>query len=255
MVFTSLSPNGRFVLSANYYGPSVAVFPVQADGKLAAVTDTEAFAAEAQSHSVRTDRSGKWAFVPNKDSDTIAQLKFDQQTGKLSPNAPAAKNSADGAGPRHIAMHPSRDLAYVMNENNSTLSAYRISDAGLLDEIETESTLPDNFVGTNTGAHVLVHPNGRFVYASNRGHNSIAAFSIDQDGSITLLEHESSRGETPRNFDIDSEGELMVVANQSSGTLAVFRLAADGTLSPLGNLLEGLSGPNAVSIVHVRESP
>ncbi len=254
MVFTSLSPNGRFVLAANYYGPSVAVFPVGTDGNLGALVDSEAFAAPAQSHSVRTDRSGKWAFVPNKDSDTIAQLTFNQETGAIAPNTPAAKSTASGAGPRHIALHPSKDLAYVVNENNSTLTAYRISSAGLLEDIETVSTLPADFAGTNTGAHVLVHPNGRFVYASNRGNDSIAAFSIESDGSLTLLEHESTRGASPRNFDIDSAGELMVVANQSSGTLAVFRLVSDGTLSPLGDLFEGLSGPNAVSIVNVRES-
>ena len=172
--------------------------------------------------------------------------------GSLTANTPAFKDTAEGAGPRHIAFHPSGAFAYVINENDSTLSAYRVTAQGLLEDIESASTLPPGYTDPNTGAHVLVHPNGKHVYASNRGHDSIAVFAIDAaDGSLTFVEHEPSRGNTPRNFDIDSTGELMVVANQDTGSLAVFRIASDGTLAPLGELVTGLPQPNAVAIVNV----
>jgi 6-phosphogluconolactonase len=262
MVFTSLSPNGKFVLAANYYGGSVSVFPVQANGSLGEVVRAGAsgpsisFAggAAALTHSVRVDPTGKWAFAPNRGSNNIAQMKFDSTSGVLTANTPEYKASDSGAGPRHIAFHPTKPYAYVVNEDNSTISAYRVNTSGLLEDIETKSTLP---VGQADGegdhaAHVLVHPNGKYVYASNRGDDSIAVFSLAADGAMALIEHESSRGQTPRNFDIDSEGELMVVANQTSGNIAVLKIAADGKLSPLGEPVDQLPGANAVAIVNVR---
>ena len=142
----------------------------------------------------------------------------------------------------------------MANEDNSTLTAYRIGSTGTLTEIDSKSALSPGRVDGDgdKGAHVLVHPSGGFVYMSNRGQDDIAVFAIADNGTLTLLENEPTRGDTPRNFDIDSEGELMVVANQDSGSLAVFRIASDGRLSPLGDLVEGLSQPNAVAIVNVR---
>jgi 6-phosphogluconolactonase len=238
-------------LAASYNGGSVSVFPVETDKKLGSVVDTVTFDPGAQSHSVRVHASGKWAFVPNKGLDSIAQLKFDQSSGQLTPNTPAQKTTASGAGPRHIAFSPNGKFAYVINENNSTLSAFRVSSAGLLEDIETESTLPSSFSGSNTAAHVLVHPNGKYVYGSNRGADNIVVFALANDGSMTLVEFESTRGTTPRNFDIDSEGKVLVVANQGSGSLAVFSIGSDGKLSPLGDVLNGLTQPNAVAIVNV----
>jgi len=263
MVFTSLSPNGKFVLAANYYGGSVSVFPIEASGSLGSVVrsastgPTIAFPGgdAALTHSVRVDRSGKWAFAPNRGSNNIAQMKFDSSTGALTMNTPGFKAaSAAGAGPRHIAFHPTKAYAYVVNEDNSTLSAYRINASGLLEDIETKSTLPSGQADTegDHAAHVLVHPNGKYVYASNRGDDSIAVFSLAENGSMTLVENEPSRGQTPRNFDIDSEGELMVVANQTSGSLAVLKIAANGTLSPLGDVVNNLPGANSVAVVNVR---
>ena|GEM_PF-3480147 len=264
MVFTSLSPNGKFVLAANYYGGRAVSFPVQSDGGLGAPSwysfRTDAVT-DVKTHSVRVDRSGNYAFAPNLELNDIGQLKFDSRTGQLTANTPSsvaaapASNGKEKAGPRHIALHPSKAYAYAANELNSTLTAYKINTNGTLTEIETESSLTpssQDHGASDTAAHVLVHPNGKFVYISNRGQDNIGVFSIAEDGSMTLVEHESTRGATPRNFDIDSEGQLMVVANQGSGSLAVFSIASDGKLSPLGALVTGLTEPNAVSIVNVR---
>jgi 6-phosphogluconolactonase len=253
MVFTALSPNGKFVLAANYYGPSVSVFARAADGSLSGPVATQRFEAPAQSHSVRVHPSGKWVFVPNKDADAIAQLRFDETSGKLTPNTPAQYTTPRGAGPRHIAFSPDGAFAYVSNENDNTVSAYRVTAQGLLEAVDTESLLPADYSGRATGAHVLVHPNGKYVYASVRGPDQIAAFRVDDDGGLTPVQQVSTRGRTPRNFDIDERGEFMVVANQDSGSLAVFRIQADGTLSAAGDLVTGLQEPNAVAIVNFEE--
>lgn len=252
MVFTALSPNGKFVLAANYYGPSVSVFARAADGSLSGPVATQRFAPPAQSHSVRVHPSGKWAFVPNKDADAIAQLKFDATSGALTPNTPAQFTTRSGAGPRHIAFSPDGAFAYVSNENDNTLSAYRVTAQGLLEAIDTESLLPPNYAGRrSTAAHVLVHPSGKYVYASVRGPDQIAVFRVGEDGALTPVQQVSTRGSTPRNFDIDDRGEFMVVANQGSGSLAVFRIQADGTLNAVGDLVTGLQEPNAVAIVNL----
>jgi 6-phosphogluconolactonase len=258
MVFTSLSPNGKFVLAANYYGGRVVSFPVQGDGSLGAPVSYYAFGSGDQTHSVRTDLSGRYAYAPNRAANDVGQLLFDSTTGALTGNTPPTiagdVNDDKPAGPRHVAIHPTKSYVYVANEDNSTITAYSIGSAGTLTKLESESALASGQVDGDgdKGAHVLVHPNGNYVYMSNRGRNDIAVFSIAENGTLTLLENESTRGDTPRNFDIDSEGELMVVANQDSGSLAVFRIAENGLLSPLGDLVEGLSAPNAVAIVNVR---
>ncbi|MFT3921306.1 MAG: beta-propeller fold lactonase family protein [Myxococcales bacterium] len=259
MVFTSLSPNQDFVLAANYYGGRVVSFPIENSGALGAPASSFPFASDAQTHSVRVDKTGTFAFAANRNANTIGQLKFNSNTGQLAANDPVTIRGGDPdvetpAGPRHVALHPSKPYLYVANEDNSTLSVYSISNAGLLTELQTTSALANNQAdgAGDTGAHALVHPSGKFVYMSNRGQNNIAVFSIAANGTVTLIENESTRGTTPRNFDIDSEGELMVVANQGSGSLAVFSIAADGKLSALGDLVTGLMEPNAVAIVNVR---
>lgn len=253
MVFTALSPDDKFVLAANYYGPSVSVFARAPDGSLSGPVATQRFDPPAQSHSVRVHPSGKWAFVPNKDADAIAQLRFDPASGALTPNTPAQYTTPRGAGPRHIAFSPDGAFAYVSNENDNTVSAYRVTAQGLLEVIDTESLLPPDYSGRSTAAHVLVHPNGKHVYVSVRGTDQITVFQVDADGGLTPVQQVSTRGRTPRNFDIDDLGEFMVVANQGSGSLAVFRIQEDGTLSALGDVVTGLQEPNAVAIVNLEE--
>jgi 6-phosphogluconolactonase len=258
LVFASLEPAGKFLLATSYAGGAVVVYPVEQGGKLGEAVDTHTFEppegeAEAQSHSVRVHPSGRWAYVPCKALDNIAQFAFDATSGKLTPLPAAVLDTGADSEPRHIALTPSGELALVAFEGSSRIGSYRVLPTGALAEVEVKSLLPEGWNGDNTGAHVLVHPNGRFVYASNRGHDSIAVFALTAAGRLTLLEHESSRGSTPRNFDIDKSGTLLVVANQGdgdgNGSLAVFEIEPDGTLSRTGSVLSGLKSPNSVSIV------
>jgi 6-phosphogluconolactonase len=146
-------------------------------------------------------------------------------------------------------VHPNGKLAFVINEANSTVTSYQLSSQGTLTATTTISTLPPEFVGENTGAHIELSPDGQFAYASNRGHDSIAAYAVDaSSGTLTLLEHESTRGLTPRDFDIDPNGDLLIVANQESDTLTVYALEADGSLSPLGAPVAAPASPRAVQI-------
>jgi 6-phosphogluconolactonase len=206
----------------------------------------------AETHSVRVHPNGKWAYVPNKALDYVAQFLFDGVTGKLTPNTPATLSTGADSEPRHIALTPSGEFALIAFEGSSRIGSYRVTASGTLEEVETKSLLPDGFTGSNTGAHVLVHPNGKFVYASNRGHDSIAVFGLGDDGKLTLLEHEPSLGKEPRGFDIDSTGSLLVVANQGTGNdgaLLAFAIGVDGKLTQIGEPVTGLKSPNSVSII------
>jgi 3-carboxymuconate cyclase len=158
----------------------------------------------------------------------------------LKPNDPPFVATAPGAGPRHVAFHPNGKFVYAINELNSTVTAYRYDAVkGTLTEIQTVSTLPQGFTGTNTTAEVQVHPSGRFLYGSNRGHDSIAIFAIDGEGKLTFVGHQPTQGKTPRNFGIDPTGTYLLAANQDSDNLVVFRIDPQtGKLEPTGLTLE-----------------
>ncbi len=252
-VFTSLSPNGKYLLAASYSGASASVFPVAEDGSLGAVIDTEFFAAGSQAHSIRVHPSGKWAFVAKKAGDAIGQLTFDPNTGKIAPNTTAERTTEAGAGPRHLAFSQDGKLVFVIHELSSVVQSYAVQDDGTLAPRDKVSSLPVGFSGANSGAHILVHPKQHVLYASNRGHNSLAVFSFDDRGVLTLIEHEPARGNWPRNFDIDDAGELLVVAHQYSGSLAVLAIDAQGSLSPLGDVVDQIRSPASVAIVNTRE--
>lgn len=258
LVFTSLDPSGRYVFAADHNGGRALVYPVEPDGMLAAASDTQQFDGAAHTHSVRTDPSGRFAYVPNKDAHHVAQFAFDARTGKLSPLRPAVV--AAPGGPRHIAFTPEGRFAVVMMEYDDKVNSYAVGADGALTQVDSQSSLPAGFAGDdNTGAHVLVHPRGKFVYASNRGHDSIAVFAIAASGQLTLLEHVKTLGKTPRNFAIDPSGQLLVVANQGevgadSGSLVVFAIGEDGKLTQRGAPLAGLRSPNAVAIVSLQGS-
>lgn len=245
----SVDRTGKVVLAANYGSGTVAVLPLDENGDLSAATDVETPGVNA--HQIVTDPSNAFVFVPCKGSDHIAQFTLDTQNGALSPNAVPTASAAAGAGPRHLAFHPSQNFAYVINELNDTVSAYAFdTSTGRLTFIETKGTLPAGVSGqSNTTADVHVHPNGRFLYGSNRGHDSIAIFSIDPTtGRLTLIGHQSTGGATPRNFTLNAEGSLMLVANQGSGTIHAFRIDAQtGALTALGEVAS-VSSPVFVGI-------
>jgi 6-phosphogluconolactonase len=249
-VFASLDPTTRFLLAASYNGASVSVFPRQSDGTLGTAVATKHFPEGAKSHSILA--RGRFAWVANLELDSIAQLTFSDSTGQLADN-PAGAAFADrpDSGPRTIAAPPdtASPYLYVSHEFGSSISVMRVEETGVITEQQNQSTLPAGYSGESTGSHVQVHPSGQFLYASNRGHDSIAVFAIGADGSLSLLQHASTRGQTPRHFDIDASGQWLIVANQGSGSLAAFRIGEDGRLEPFGELATGLLEPTTVAAI------
>jgi 6-phosphogluconolactonase len=168
-------------------------------------------------------------------------FRFDARNGKLLPGEPPWVQIKPGAGPRHLAFHPSGKYVFVLNELQSTVTAFtRDPEKGSLKELQTLTTLPKDFTGTNTSADIHVSPDGRFLYCSNRGHDSITILAIDpRRGVLTTVGHESTRGRTPRNFAIDPTGDFLLVANQKSDNIVVFRVdKKTGRLSSTGQVAQ-----------------
>jgi 6-phosphogluconolactonase len=231
--FVSTDASGTFVLVANYEDGTVSVIRVAADGSLNEKVDTRSVGAEA--HMIVTDPSNRFAFVPCKGVDYVAQFRFDAATGKLSPNEVPRVATAHGAGPRHIAFHPNGRLAYLINENSSTMTAFALDPgAGTLREIETQSTLPEGFSGHKEAAAVRVHPSGAWLFGSNRGDDSIVLFSIDaSSGRMTRRGFVKTGGATPRDFVLDPTGTWLYAANQDSSAVVPFHFdASRGALAP-----------------------
>jgi 6-phosphogluconolactonase len=245
----SVSKNGKFVLVANYLGGNVSVFPVETGGSLGASVDSEQHSGAGanrerqeapHAHSIILDRNNRFAFVNDLGIDKIVIYRFDDETGKLEPNAeqPFYQTKA-GAGPRHFKFHPRGRFAFVINELDSTISSLAYDEKrGTLKEIQTVSTLPaDSTRRSNSCADIHVSPNGAFLYGSNRGHDSIVSFKIDETtGRLELIEHVSTQGRTPRNFAIDPTGAFLLAANQNSDSVVTFRIdEKTGKLQPTGN--------------------
>lgn len=241
---------GRFLLVANYYGGNFAVLPIRRDGSLGEATDLKqdsgsSINAERQegphAHCIVLDPTNQFAYACDLGTDKIMIFKFDARLGKLIPARTPWVQVNPGGGPRHLTFHPGAEYAYVINELHATITAFtRDRVQGDLKEVQTIATLPSDFSGANTSADIHVSPNGRFLYCSNRGHDSIAAFRIDQrNGKLNFIAHESSRGKTPRNFAIDPTGALLLVANQNSDNIVSFRLDPEtGQLSATGHVAE-----------------
>jgi 6-phosphogluconolactonase len=231
----STDKTGGFAFVANYGGGTVAVLPIGPGGLLGDAVDVHDHGGtSANPHQTIVSPSNDFAFVPNKGLDTVTQYAFNAATGKLT--SATTLNVAGGAGPRHVDFGPSGAHAYLINENDSTIDALSYdAAAGKLTSIQTISTLPAGFPGNNTGAEVQVAPSGKFVYASNRGHDSIAVFSVGPAGKLALVGHQPTMGQTPRHFQIEASGEILLVANQNSNNVVTFRIdAANGTLTPTG---------------------
>jgi 6-phosphogluconolactonase len=256
---------GRNVLVANYGGGSVAVLPIDADGSLkpasAFVQHTGAGVnPERQkgphAHAINLDSTDRFAYVPDLGIDKVMIYRFDSAGGSLVANEPPAASVQPGAGPRHFAFHPSGRHAYVINELHCTISVFsRDTASGALTIVETVSTLPAGQSvqeGFST-ADVQVHPSGRFLYGSNRGHDSIAVFAIDEkSGRLTHVETEPTQGRTPRAFGIDPSGTFLLAANQRSDSVIVFRIDANtGQLAPTGTRIE-MGAPVCVKFVPQR---
>lgn len=251
---------GRWLLAANYGGGSIICLPIGHDGRLG---DSTSFIQHRgtsvdpgrqtgpHAHGIVLDAANHFVFVPDLGLDKVMVYRFNPSTGRLSAADPPSASVAPGAGPRHIAFHPNGRWAYVICEMGNTVTAFQYdAAAGKLQTLETLSTLPADFHGQSWTAEVAVHPSGKFLYGSNRGHNSIAIFAIDGDtGKPRLFGHQSSGGKTPRNFAIDPTGRYLLAANQDSHNIVVFRINRDnGKLEPTGSEVK-VSSPVCVTML------
>jgi 6-phosphogluconolactonase len=224
----SVHPSGKYVYTANYGNGNVGVINIGANGALGSV---KTVTGGANAHMAVSDPSGKYLFVPCKGANQIAQFVV-QADGSLVRNSPGNLATANGAGPRHIDFHPTRNNAYLINELSNTVQTLVFNPTtGTLSSIQTLSSLPPTFSGYSSGAEIKVAPNGKFVYVSNRGHNSIGIFSIKTDGTLQAVKWETTDINTPRAFTIDPTGKYLVVANQGSNSITGFNINADGTLT------------------------
>ena len=260
----STDRTGRWLLVANYGSDgtdpalgvakqgTIASVPIGTDGRLAPAVDTREFGIGAMAHQIRSDPGNRFVYVPLKGGPAVAQLVFDPATGRMKPNVPPQMAAAAGAGPRHMDFHPNGRFAYVINELDLTMTAYAYdAKTGLLRELQILPTLPAaaEKIGAS-GADVHVHPSGRFLYGSNRGHDSIVIYRLGDDGRMTLVGHEPRDIAWPRNFTIDPTGTLMLVANQYADSVAVFRIDQNkGTLEPVGRPTSAGSQPSFVGVV------
>jgi 6-phosphogluconolactonase len=247
----SVDKTGKCILVANYGTGSFAALSVQEGGKLEAPRemirfDGSSINRERQSgphaHYINLDPSNKFAFGCDLGLDKVFIWEF--ELAGLPENVLKLKYPAlikPGSGPRHLAFHPNGRVAYLINEMSGTITVFAYdSDKPALNELQTISMLPEKFEGFKSGAEIQVHPSGKFVYGSNRGHNSIAVFGVDEkSGKLTLVEHQSTQGKTPRHFAIDPTGKWLLAENQDSDNIVIFRIDQDsGKLSPTGDQVE-----------------
>jgi len=251
---------GAHVLVANYTGGSVAVLPIGADGMLGEASDFVQHLGssvdperqkEPHAHDVVLTPGNRFAVVADLGLDKLLVYRYDPLKGKLSPNDPPSGGVKPGSGPRHIALHPNGRWAYVIDEMANTITAFDWDgNKGSFRELQTVPTLPKDFKGENSTAELVIDHKGRYLYGSNRGHDSIAVYAIDPGkGLLTQIEDVPTLGKEPRNFALDPTGAYLFAANQNSNTVVVFRVSpSDGRLTPTGEKVEVMS-PVCVTFV------
>ena len=253
---------GKNVLVANYGGGSVAVLPIGPDGKLGPASDFiqhtgKVFDPRRQgsphAHSINLDKGNRFAVVADLGLDRVFVYRFDPIHGKLTPNDPPATKVKDRSGPRHFAFHPDGKHAYVINEIDCTVTAFDYDpDRGTLTEIQTVPTMPVAVEPRHSTAEVVVHPSGKFLYGSNRGHDSLAVYTIEPGtGRLKLVEYQPTGGKTPRNFAVDPTGSYVLAENMGSDTIVVFRVDPEtGALDPTGQVVD-VPSPCCVKFVPI----
>jgi len=233
----SVQPSGQHLFSASYTSGNFQVFPINSDGSIGDMTDNfqsvgngtgpnPARQEGPHAHQILTDLDGNHVFGVDLGADKVNVWNLDPSTGVLNPNTVPFAGIASGSGPRHMAFHPDRQHAYVLSELVSavTVFSYDPVRAAFIWQ-QTISALPADFTGTNTAAEIRIHPSGRFLYTTNRGHNSVAMFEIEQEtGELEVIGWESTRGEWPRGMNIDPSGTFLYAANQNTDDIAVFRI-------------------------------
>lgn len=261
----SVDATGKTVMVANYNGGSVESLPVHADGSLGAPASfiqhtgssvNPGRQAGPHGHCIIADPSNRFALTCDLGLDKVLIYQLDAATAKLTPSDPPFATVKPGAGPRHLAFSPNGKFVYVIDELDCTLTVFTYDAShGTLAQIQSLSTLPagEAMRPNYSCAEVVVHPSGKFLYGSNRGHNTIALFRIDADtGKLTLVEHTSTAGEKPRNFNLDPSGRFLIAANQDSGNVVAFTVNPDtGHLTPTGQQLQ-IGSPVAVLFVPVK---
>jgi 6-phosphogluconolactonase len=261
----SVDATGKTVLVANYGGGSVAALPVNSDGSLAPAAtfiqhQGSSVVLQRQAgphgHFIIADPANRFALACDLGLDKVLIYKLDAKKALLTPNDPAFVPLKPGAGPRHLAFHPNGKFVYVIDELDCTLTVFSYdAKHGALTEIQNLSTLPagETKKSNYSCAEVVVHPSGKFLYGSNRGHNSIVLFDIDEKtGKVTLVEHTPTGGKTPRNFNLDPSGHFLLAANQDSGNVLAFSIdPKTGHLTPTGQQLQ-IGSPVAIVFVPVR---
>ena len=248
--YLAFDKTGKYLMVANYTGGTVAVFPVMENGRLGEASAIVQHVgkgpnAERQegphAHSINISPDNRFAVAADLGLDELISYRFDAAKGLISAADSHFVKVAPGAGPRHFTFHPNGKFGYVVSEVASTVTAFSYEAiGGNLKELQTVSILPKGFSGRNDAAEVRVHPSGKFLYASNRGHDSIAVFRIDEKkGTLAFVEDAPVLGKEPRNFAIDPPGRLMYVADQNSGKIVVFKInAKSGKLTATGQTLE-----------------
>jgi len=246
----AVDKTGKWLFAANYAAGSVAAFPIREDGSLG---EASAFFQHAGSSVDKQRQSGphahvvmlapdnRFALVADLGLDRVFAYQIDPARGGLAPNIPAFVSLAPGSGPRHVAFRPDAKFVYSLNELLSTVSTFRYdASRASLKELQTLSTLPKGWSGSNSTAEIAVHPNAKFLYTSNRGEDSIAIFRIDRSrGTLSFVDRTPTGGKTPRNFAIDPSGTFLLAANQDSGNVVTFRIDSQtGRLTPTGDILE-----------------
>jgi len=259
--YVTLDKTGKFVLVANYDSGTVATFPILPDGKLgeaASVIQHSGHGSDPQrqegphAHEIELSPDNRFAVAADLGLDKLLVYKFDAATGKLQPNDPPYVEIDPASGPRHFAFTPNGKFAYVLAEMKSTVTALSFDARTVtMHKLQTISSLPPDFKGHNDTAEIRVSPSGKFVYASNRGSDTIAVFSIAHDGKLALVEYAPTQGKTPRGFALDPSGGYLFAANQESNNIVVFRVdPKSGKLKPAGQVLEA---PAAVDVKFVKE--
>jgi 6-phosphogluconolactonase (cycloisomerase 2 family) len=235
-VHLAIDATNRFLALANYATGSLALLPINQDGSLGALSDLATLTGNPGPHRTQQtsshphhcpfDRTGRFIVVPDKGLDKIFLYRLDTARRKLVEGNPPSVDARAGAAPRHVDFHPSQPYAYVINELDSTITTYQFEpEKGALKSLQIMTTLPSSYTGNNSTAEIAVAPSGRFLYGSNRGHDSIAIFAIDNaTGGLTPIGWESTQGRTPRFFGLDPSGTHLYAANQNSDTVVIFRV-------------------------------
>ena len=246
-VHVAVDRSNQFLVVSNYTSGSVSVMPIKPDGGVGTLTDLVELSgtpgphrtqqASSHPHHNPFDRAGRFILVPDKGLDRIFVFRLDARNGKLIAEDESSVDTREGAGPRHVDFHPRLPYVYAINELDSTITTYRFDRArGVLTPLQIVTTLPSDFTGNNTTAEVWVHPSGRFVYGSNRGHDSIVTYFVDRStGLLATVGWQSTQGSTPRFFGLDPSGTLLCAGNQNSDTIVSFRVdQSTGQLYPVG---------------------